>query len=93
MTIMVSTSSYIRGQERLRVEWRETPRGLALIIFAVEQTRSFSFHDFPAFEKFRLDMERFLLRSGWSVLDFAETPLANPDRLTDSTPRAAIRRL
>jgi hypothetical protein len=71
---VLSTSRFGRGDECLQLEQRETAAGMALQISGTDGTRSFAFPDLDALLQFQSDMEQFLVRTGWTLLDFV------PDR-------------
>jgi hypothetical protein len=55
-----------RGGEHLLLHYRESARGVTMVVSGDGDLRSYSFRDFAALEKFQGEMEEFLLETGWS---------------------------
>ena len=89
------TWTFVRGdkdKERLTIVRDEEglTSGVRLIITTAGATRSFDFADVVAAVRFQCDMEAFLLKSGWSFLEFAPERRTYDDRR--SFPRLRERR-
>jgi hypothetical protein len=55
-----------RGGEHLLLHYRETARGVTLLVSGDGELRSYTFHDFAALEKFESEMAEFLMQAGWT---------------------------
>ena len=75
---MVSDSvwTFGRREERVRLRREETTGGLLLVVDENGSPRSYFFNDATSLVAFQSDMEAFLVRTGWSLLEFS------PDRRT-----------
>ena len=71
---MLSTSRFKRGDDYLELQQRETPSGVALAVSTNDTFRSYAFRDIGTLLAFQCDMEQFLVRTGWCLLEF------KPDR-------------
>jgi hypothetical protein len=84
--------TFVRGDrdaERLTIH-RQTnvsPDGARLTVTVDRSPRSYAFPDLKAAKRFQSDMETFLLKSGWSFIEFSPERRAKLDR------RRAPRRL
>jgi hypothetical protein len=66
-----------RGGQQLRLQRREAPDGLFLVVAPEESpTRSYFFRDLATLIPFQTDMESFLISTGWTFVGF------DPDRRT-----------
>jgi hypothetical protein len=65
-----------RREERVRLRREETTGGLLLIVDENGAPRSYFFNDAATLVAFQSDMEAFLVRTGWTLLEFS------PDRRT-----------
>ena len=65
-----------RREERVRLRREHTIDGLLLIVDENGAARTYSFNDAASLVAFQSDMEAFLVRTGWSLLEFS------PDRRT-----------
>lgn len=65
-----------RRTERVRLRREETTDGLLLLVDENGTPRTYFFSDVESLVAFQSDMEAFLVRTGWSLLEFA------PDRRT-----------
>jgi hypothetical protein len=66
-----------RGGQQLRLQRRQAPDGLYLVVTAEDSpTRSYFFHDLATLIPFQTDMESFLISTGWTFVGF------DPDRRT-----------
>jgi hypothetical protein len=75
---MVSDSvwTFGRREERVRLRREEATDGLLLVVDENGAPRSYFFNDATSLIAFQSDMEAFLVRTGWSLLEF------EPDRRT-----------
>lgn len=71
-----SVWTFGRREERVRLRREETTDGLLLIVDENGSPRSYFFSDANSLVAFQSDMEAFLVRTGWSLLEFT------PDRRT-----------
>jgi hypothetical protein len=56
-----------RANEFLTIQKCETADGVALTVSGSGSLRSFPFRDEAALDRFRRDMEQFLIRTGWTL--------------------------
>jgi hypothetical protein len=70
------TWTFGRGDERLQLRRQVHDDGVHFSIATSDRRRTFSFPDLDAMRTLQSDMETFLLRSGWTFLEFS------PDRRT-----------
>jgi hypothetical protein len=68
--------TFIKAESRLEVSRQETEEGLVLVITESSGSRSYKFQNTAALVRCQADMEKFLLRTGWTFLAFS------PDRRT-----------
>jgi hypothetical protein len=79
-----------RDEDRLSLRREETRTGVNLVVAGEGVPRVFSFPDIERLVHFQSDMEAFLLRTGWSLVDFAPERRTGGDRRT--FPRMSERR-
>src|SRR5438105_15214054 len=77
--------TFVRGDdetERLTIERKTSSErdGAALTVTVDRSPRSYAFPDVAAAIRFQSDMEAFLLKSGWSFIEFSPERRANLDR-------------
>jgi hypothetical protein len=64
--------TFVRANERLTVARRKTATELLLVVTADDDApRSYAFADLPALQKFQIDMDAFLINTGWTFLEFS----------------------
>jgi hypothetical protein len=68
--------TFIKAENRLEVCRQETAEGAVLVITENSGSRSYKFQNEAALIRCQADMEKFLLRTGWTFLGFS------PDRRT-----------
>jgi hypothetical protein len=68
--------TFIKAENRLEVCRQETADGAVLVITENSGSRSYKFQNVAALIRCQADMEKFLLRTGWTFLGFS------PDRRT-----------
>jgi hypothetical protein len=68
--------TFVKADSRLEVSRQETEEGAILIITEDTGSRSYKFGSAAALVRCQADMEKFLLRTGWTFLGFS------PDRRT-----------
>jgi hypothetical protein len=68
--------TFARRDERVRLRREPTADGLLLVVDENGSPRSYFFNDLDSLIAFQSDMEAFLVRTGWSLLEFS------PDRRT-----------
>jgi hypothetical protein len=68
--------TFVKAENRLEVSRQETEEGAVLVISEGSGTRSYKFQTRAALVRCQTDMEKFLLRTGWTFLGFS------PDRRT-----------
>jgi len=71
-----SVWTFGRREERVRLRREETTAGVLLVVDENGAPRSYAFNDLASLVAFQSDMEAFLVRTGWSLLEFS------PDRRT-----------
>jgi hypothetical protein len=69
-----STWTFERNDQRLVLQRRETNGTLVLVVIDEGSSRSIPFRDESALITFQSDMEQFLVRTGWTFIQFS------PDR-------------
>jgi hypothetical protein len=69
-----------RREERLVLRREKTEDGVSLIVTENGTPRSFPFSDLERLVAFQSDMEAFLVRSGWSLLEFSPERRGGRDR-------------
>ncbi len=74
IVVMSSTWTFQRGDHRLLLQRHDEEDRVGLIITGDEGSRTIAFRDFEALVTFQMNMEQFLVRTGWSLAAFA------PDR-------------
>jgi len=79
-----------RREERLILHREETEDGFLLAVSENGQPRSYHFTDLHRLIAFQSDMEAFLIRTGWTFIEFAPERRGGRDRR--SFPRIAERR-
>jgi len=75
-----TTWTFARQQQRLVVNERDAAGGFRLIISCDEAPKSYSFPTASARSRFKSDMEAFLLKTGWTFLDFSPDRRRGRDR-------------
>src|SRR5690242_7456035 len=75
-----SVWTFGRREERVRLRREETSDGLLLVVDENGTPRSYSFHDLNSLIAFQNDMEAFLVRTGWSLLEFSPDRRSGIDR-------------
>jgi hypothetical protein len=73
------TWTFERDGERLVMQRRTDPE-LALVILSGESARHVPFTEMDALTVFEKDMQEFLIRTGWSLADFAPERRSYRDR-------------
>jgi hypothetical protein len=77
---MPFTSMFQRGDERLMLQRYDEQEGLALIITNAEGSRRVPFGDAAALATFQMNMEEFLIRTGWLLAAFTPERRRYQDR-------------
>jgi hypothetical protein len=72
--------SYRRGDEHLALGREATVNGVNLVVADQQTTRSYPFGDPARLITFQSDMESFLLRTGWTFVDFSPDRRERRDR-------------
>jgi hypothetical protein len=72
--------TYRRGDERLALSREETGNGVNLVVSDQRTPRSYAFTDPVRLLTFQSDMESFLLRTGWTFVEFAPDRRERRDR-------------
>jgi hypothetical protein len=78
---LVAAWTFRRRDDRLTIRREQTERAWQLVVVDSGATRLFTFTDLDRLVVFQLDMEAFMVRTGWSLVDFT------PDRRTGSDRR------
>jgi hypothetical protein len=68
--------TFVKAENRLEVCRQESSDGAVLVITENTASRSYKFQTAAALGRCQADMEKFLLRTGWTFLEFS------PDRRT-----------
>jgi hypothetical protein len=69
-----------RGDERLMLQRHDEHEILALVITNAEGSRRVPFGDYAALVTFQMNMEEFLVRTGWSLATFTPERRRYQDR-------------
>jgi hypothetical protein len=77
---MPSTWTFKRGDQRLVLQRHDDQEGLTLVITTEDGSRSIPFSEFGALVTFQMNMEQFLVRTGWSLATFAPDHRRYQDR-------------
>ncbi|HEX3702586.1 MAG TPA: hypothetical protein VHU82_04595 [Vicinamibacterales bacterium] len=72
--------TFLRGDTRLDLSREETRTGVNLIVVSGGVSRAFSFADIERLVQFQSDMESLLVRTGWSLSQFAPERRAGGER-------------
>src|SRR5262249_23475233 len=75
-----SVWTFGRREERVRLRREETPEGMLLVVEENGAPRSYSFNDPTSLIAFQSDMEAFLVRTGWTLLEFTPDRRSGSDR-------------
>ena len=75
-----SVWTFGRREERVRLRREATTGGLLLVVEENGAPRSYFFNDATGLVAFQSDMEAFLVRTGWSLLEFAPDRRGGGDR-------------
>jgi hypothetical protein len=75
-----SVWTFGRREERVRLRREATTGGLLLVVEENGAPRSYFFNDATSLVAFQSDMEAFLVRTGWSLLEFAPDRRSGGDR-------------
>jgi hypothetical protein len=92
MSVNEAMWTFVRGEDdsqrlTIRRAFEEGDESASLTVTLDGSTRSYNFPDVSAAMRFQADMEAFLLKSGWSFIEFA------PERRSGSDRRRAPRLL
>lgn len=81
VNVSTTTWAFKRAGQRLTIRRDETPDGALLTIFnGSTDARSFRFADRDALIAFQSDMEKLLIRTGWSFAEFSPQRRAGTER-------------
>ena len=72
--------TFRRRDDRLALRREQTDQGYQLVVTKNGHPRTFTFRDIERLVVFQYDMEDFLLRTGWSLADFAPDRRSGGDR-------------
>ena len=75
-----SVWTFGRREERVRLRREPTTGGLLLVVEENGAPRSYFFNDATSLVAFQSDMEAFLVRTGWSLLEFEPDRRSGGDR-------------
>ena len=82
--------TFARREERLSLRRQETEEGFLLVVTENGTPRSYFFDEITKLTTFQVDMEAFLIGSGWSFVAFSPERRTGRDRRT--FPRISDRR-
>ena len=82
--------TFQRAQQRLEIRCCPSDEGVLLTIAGDGAPRSYFFQELSSLVRFQSDMEQFLLKTGWSFVEFSPDRRTGRDRRT--FPRLAERR-
>jgi hypothetical protein len=82
--------TFARGDSRLELRREEDGNGVNLVVQGEGAPRCYSFSDIERLVHFHSDMEAFLVKTGWTLVQFAPDRRAGRDRRT--FPRDSERR-
>jgi len=74
--------TFRRREDRLTLRRERTNQGCQLVVTENGRPRTFTFRDLERLVAFQNDMEEFLVRTGWSLADFAPDRRTGCDRRT-----------
>ena len=77
---MPFTSMFQRGDERLMLQRYDEQEDLALVITNADGSRRVPFGDAAALATFQMNMEEFLIRTGWALASFTPERRRYQDR-------------
>jgi hypothetical protein len=75
-----SVWTFRRRAEQLLLRREETDTGVHLVVVENGTTRSFAFNDIERLIAFQSDMEAFLVRTGWTFVEFTPDRRSGRDR-------------
>ena len=82
--------TFARGSQRLTLRRQQAEGGILLIVMENGTSRSYFFEEITKLTTFQVDMEAFLIGSGWSFIAFSPERRSGRDRRT--FPRISDRR-